>query len=412
MALTTDAQRQTYLSDMNRRINEYSATGNKDMLTRAQNEYGRVQQVVMRDKINRLGGAPGDNGGTGSAVLGGVAPRSTGGSGGYSYNKFGQKTPAMMSFEDAFNRAKGQLDPAYQASRTNAGAVSAQQQQLLRQQLNSRGQLNGGLATQGAIDTSAALQKALADIDVGYNTQSNTLANELQQRDFENKRASFSDALSAYQANESNRYNAANFNYRSSRDLIADEQYQQTFAENARQFGMTYALQKAQDDWQKLQGEAQLTGMYNGQATLDKIGMDRDYQMAQAQLGLQRAAAARAASGGGGGGGSYSVGDGGESDVEMTPTQERSSFNSYIGRMNDILNSYTAGNEKNSYANTMDYTANSGNRTNSSSSMQALINDIYSDPYVSNAVKENALAQIFNNQSAIYLLGLNPGHSR
>lgn len=208
------------------------------------------------------------------------------------------KPPSMpvMGTQEAMSTAQGQLNPLYQQSRSNAGVVNQQQQQLLRQQLNSRGQLSGGLANQGAVNLSTGLQRTLGDIDTQYNTQVASLADQLRQRSQEQARQTLNDAFSRWQGQQGLQMQADTANYGVQRDAVGDQRYSEEqvymkardsiqdqwklkeFDENVRQFGLQRAMQ-----------EAGLTGMYNGKATLQKVSADRAYQIDQAQLANSRA---------------------------------------------------------------------------------------------------------------------------
>jgi hypothetical protein len=61
-----------------------------------------------------------------------------------------------------------------------------------------------------------------------------------------------------------------NYEYNKTRDAIKDAQYQQTFDENVRQFGLDYAIKKAQSDNQISVNNAQL------RVTQDKLAWDKD----------------------------------------------------------------------------------------------------------------------------------------
>ena len=267
-----------YLADLQ---NKFSTTGDQ----KYSNEYQRVYNATAG---NFGWNNPVIAGGSNGAKTKNAKDR-------FKVAQFSYKAPDTMGVQEAMTLARSQLNPLYQQARTNAGAINQQQQALLKQQLNARGQLRGGTANQGAINLSTGLQRTLGDIDTQHNAQVAQLAEQLRQRSQENARQALADAFQRYQAQQGLNMQAQQLNYGVQRDIIGDQRYdeqqayqrardsiadewkQREFDENVRRYGLERAMQ-----------EAGLTGMYQGSPTLQKIAADRAYQTDQAQLAISR----------------------------------------------------------------------------------------------------------------------------
>lgn len=141
----------------------------------------------------------------------------------------------VMGYQQALGQAQAQYQPLQDQARTNAGATNQQQQGLLRQQLNANGNLDGGGAAQGAMNLSGQLQSTLSNIDTDYGAKAAELAQILQQRSADEQNQLYNRALQTFGTQ-----------YQGYRDNAADQQWQQNFGEQQRQFNATTDEQQRQ----------------------------------------------------------------------------------------------------------------------------------------------------------------------
>ena len=189
----------------------------------------------------------------------------------FSITPFKSRMAKAMSMKDAYAQAGNELNPLYGQARTSAGVANQQQQALLSQQMNAKGQGRGGLAIRGAMDLSGQLQSNLSNLDVNKNAALATLAADKQNTSFNQANTMYNNNLNAWQANtnanlQTQQLNygagqdALNRQYQEARDSIGDAQWQKQFDQEVQQFGLSYALQKLESDrnWQATQQQLAL----------------------------------------------------------------------------------------------------------------------------------------------------------
>lgn len=152
-----------------------------------------------------------------------------------SWLKRDQFTPPKtetLSWDEALKKATATFNPLYQQARTNAGEVAQQQQNLLRQQMNSRGQLSSGGTEKGSADISSGLLKALSGLDSNYYNQLASYAQSLVDKSESDNRQSLNDAFNRYAAEQGLDFQNAQYNRQLERDTEGDSQWLMSYAYN------------------------------------------------------------------------------------------------------------------------------------------------------------------------------------